>query len=99
MRIDKGLAVLAGALALSLAAAAPASAEMFTCHDKPGQVLYSYNGSPDSYRSHSPNRRSYGYGRASGSQAYGSATQTRYYRAGSSQRASYFDRQRSWNDR
>ncbi len=98
MRIDKGLVVLAGALALSLAVAAPASAEMFTCHDKPGQVLYSYSGSPDSYRSHSPNRGTYSYGRASGSQAYGSATQTRYYRAGAS-RASYFDQQRSWNDR
>ena len=81
MRIYKGLGVLAGVAALSLAAMAPASAEFFSCHDKPGQLLYSYNGTPDGFRSHS------NYSRARSSRAYGStdyAAHTRYYRAGSS---------------
>ena len=93
MRIDKGLIVLAGAVALSIGAAAPASAEFFSCRDKPGQLLYSYNGTPDSYRSHSPRRYS-----NSGYRAYGSASHARYYRAGSS-RATYFRSQRYWNAR
>lgn len=41
-----------GLLALA-AAASPASAELFNCHQKPGQVLYSYNGSPANYGSRS----------------------------------------------
>jgi len=37
------------ASALTLAASAPASAELFTCHQRPGQVLYSYSGAPGQY--------------------------------------------------
>ena len=36
-------------LTLSLAATVPASAEFFNCNQKPGQVLYSYSGSPSQY--------------------------------------------------
>lgn len=42
-----GLGLLA--LAVTLGASAPASAELFTCHQRPGQVLYSYGGSPGQY--------------------------------------------------
>lgn len=47
-----------GILALT-AAAAPASAEFFNCNQRPGQVLYSYSGSPSNYgsRTASPSRR------------------------------------------
>ena len=91
MRIDKGLVLLAGIAALSLAAVAPASAEFFSCHDKPGQLLYSYNGTPDSYRSrhnYSPTSSSY---RAYGSTDY--AAPTHNYRAGSS--GATYDRYRT----
>lgn len=46
-------------LALTVAAAAPASAEFFNCNQRPGQLLYSYSGSPSNYgsRSASPSRR------------------------------------------
>lgn len=40
-------------LALSLAATVPASAEFFNCNQKPGQLLYSYSGSPGNYGSRS----------------------------------------------
>jgi hypothetical protein len=93
MRILSGFGLLAAISALTLGAVAPASAEMFTCHDKPGQVLYSYSGTPDSYRS----RRNYS---RAGDSSYASTTDyaahTRYYRAGSS-RATYYRSQRYWN--
>jgi hypothetical protein len=46
-------------LALSLAATVPASAEFFNCNQRPGQLLYSYSGSPSTYggRSTSSSRR------------------------------------------
>jgi hypothetical protein len=46
-------------LALSLAATVPASAEFFNCNQRPGQLLYSYSGSPSTYgsRSSSSSRR------------------------------------------
>jgi hypothetical protein len=93
MRIYKGFAVLAGAVALSVGAAVPASAEFFSCHDKPGQLLYSYNGTPASYGRHTPRRYS-----RNGYRAYGSASHARYYRAGAL-RATYFRSQRYWNGR
>ena len=93
MRIDKGLGVLAGVAALLVAAVAPASAEFFSCRDKPGQLLYSYNGSPDSYRSHGRGYRSYGSASSDGYSA-----RARYDRAGSS-RATNFRPGRSWHDR
>ena len=46
-------------LALTMGAAAPASAEFFNCNQRPGQLLYSYSGSPSNYgnRSSSSSRR------------------------------------------
>jgi hypothetical protein len=46
-------------LASTLGASAPASAELFTCHQRPGQVLYSYSGSTGQYgnRSSSSSQR------------------------------------------
>ena len=41
-----------GILALTVAAA-PASAEFFNCNQRPGQLLYSYSGSPSNYGSRS----------------------------------------------
>ena len=82
-----GCGLLAGTLALGLSAA-PAAAEMFTCHDRPGQVLYSYNGSPGDY--HGRN-----YSRRRSTDDY--AAHTRYYRAGSS-RASYYRPRHSWDE-
>jgi hypothetical protein len=95
MRIYKGFMFLAGVAALSMGAVAPASAEFFGCHDKPGQVLYSYNGSPSDFRDRSYN--SGGYSHYSGSSSYGSSSSysedsggnTRYYRAGSSHATNY----------
>jgi hypothetical protein len=48
-----------GIFALTVVAAAPASAEFFNCNQRPGQLLYSYGGSPSNYgsRSASPSRR------------------------------------------
>ena len=49
MRIYRaGFGLLAGILVLSFGSAAPASAEFFGCHDKPGQVLAVYGGTPGS---------------------------------------------------
>ena len=46
-------------LALGLATTVPASAEFFNCNQRPGQLIYSYNGSPSQYgsRSSSSSRR------------------------------------------
>jgi hypothetical protein len=96
MRIYTGFVLLAGVLALSLSTAVPAAAELFTCHDQPGQVLYSYEGTPDSYRSRA-NRHS----RVRGSRAYGSAdysAHTRYHRAGSTP-ANHSRSRRYWHKR
>ena len=49
--------ILALVLALSLAATVPASAEFFNCNQKPGQLLYSYSGSPGQYGSRTSSRR------------------------------------------
>jgi hypothetical protein len=88
MRIGRaGYGLLAAILALGLSVA-PAAAEMFTCHDKPGQVLYSYSGTPSEYRG-----RNYSRWR----QSDGYSARTRYYRAGSSH-AAYYGSRRSWNE-
>jgi hypothetical protein len=56
MRIDVvGLGLIGGFLAVT--AAAPASAEFFNCKQKPGQVLYSYSGSPSQYGGRSSSRQ------------------------------------------
>jgi len=89
MRIGTaGYGLLAASLALALSAA-PAAAEMFTCHDRPGQVLYSYNGTPSDYhgRNYSSRWR----------QTDGYSARTRYYRAGSSHTA-YYGSRRLWDE-
>lgn len=81
-----GFGLLAGTLALS--AITPASAEMFTCHDRPGQVLAVYNGSPTTYGSRSYSRR------------YTSDYSAQSYRRSYQRHASYFAASRHyWNDR
>ena len=91
MRIDRaGYGLLAGSLALALSAA-PAAAELFTCHDRPGQVLYSYSGTPSDYHG----RQNYSYSRRRYTEDY--AAHTRYYRAGSSH-ASFYRSRRSWDE-
>jgi hypothetical protein len=55
MRTATGFGLLILALAAT-AATTPASAEMFTCHDKPGKVLAIYNGSPGNYGGRSYSR-------------------------------------------
>jgi len=88
MRIGRaGYGLLAGSLALGIGAG-PASAELFTCHDKPGQVLYSYSGTPGGY--HGRN-----YSRWRSTDDY--AAHSRYYRAGSSH-ATYERSRRSWDE-
>jgi len=76
-------------LALSLAATAPASAELFTCHQRPGQVLYSYNGSPGQYGS-----RSY-----TSSPRYSSSYAAQPSRRSYQTHATYFNARHYWNDR
>ena len=74
------------ALALTVCAAAPASAELFTCHQKPGQVLYSYGGAPGQY------------GNRASSQRYTSdfaASSRRSYQA----HATFGSSRHYWNDR
>lgn len=85
------LGLLVVTLALGLGAA-PAAAEMFTCHDKPGQLLYSYNGTAGDYRGR--NHSSYSRSRYSDDQS----ARTRYYRAGAAH-ATYFRSRHYWNDR
>lgn len=97
MRILSAFELLAGILALTLAASAPASAEFFGCQDKPGQVLAVYNGTPGSYHRRNNYSRAY---RSNGSSRYSEdyAAHTRYYRAGASP-ATDFGSEHSWHDR
>ena len=46
-RISSLIGLAAAIGALGIVSAAPASAEFFGCNDRPGQLLYSYNGTPD----------------------------------------------------
>jgi hypothetical protein len=81
-----GLGLLAGVLALS--AITSASAEMFTCHDRPGQVLAVYNGSPSTYGSRSYSRH------------YSSNYSAQSYRRSYQRHATIFAASRHyWNDR
>jgi hypothetical protein len=45
------------ASALTLGVSAPASAELFTCHQRLGQVLSTYSGSPGQYGNRSSSQR------------------------------------------
>jgi hypothetical protein len=78
---------------LVVAFTAPASAEFFTCSQRPGQLLYSYSGTPDQYAGR---RHHYSAPR------YYSRSASRYYRAGSSRyrrHATYYSDRRYWNGR
>jgi hypothetical protein len=75
-------ALLAGVMVLSLSLSAPARAEFFGCHDRRGQVLYTYNGTPSQF-----------HDRYAGS-SY-SQPRIRYSRAGSSDYDSRYWNERS----
>jgi len=80
-----GLLALIGAL--MVVSSAPASAEFFSCNQRPGQLLYSYNGTPDQY-----NRRQRRYSAPrSYSHRYSSYRQRRH--------ATYSGSTRYWNGR
>jgi hypothetical protein len=85
-----GLLALIGTLMVAFSV--PASAEFFTCSQRPGQLLFSYNGTPDQYI-----RRQHHYS----TPRHYSRT-SRYYRAGSSRyrrHATYYGHSRYWNGR
>ena len=73
------------ALTLLLGAASPASAELFTCHQRPGQVLYSYSGAPGQY------------GGRTSSRNYSSSYTNDF--AASSRRQTQASSHHYWNDR
>jgi hypothetical protein len=80
-----GFGLGAGLLALILSAAAPARAEFFGCGDRPGQLLYTYNGTPSGFHDrYSGSRYSDNYSRP----------RMRYSRAGSS----YYDDRHYYSD-
>jgi hypothetical protein len=78
-----------GILALTVAAAAPASAEFFNCNQRPGQLLYSYSGSPGNYGSRS----------SSSSRRYTSDYSAQSSRQRYQAHATYFGSRRYGNDR
>lgn len=84
-----GLLALIGAL--MVVSAAPASAEFFTCNQRPGQLLYSYNGTPDRYIRR---ERRYSTPRYSSSSRGYSSTRYRQRRHGT-----YYSSSRYWNGR
>ena len=83
-----GLLALIGGLAV--ATSVPASAEFFSCNQRPGQVLYSYTGTPDRYvrRQHRASAPRY------------SSSSSRYYSAQPQRRhTTRYSGTRYWNDR
>lgn len=82
-----GLLALIGAL--MAASVSSASAEFFTCNQRPGQVLYSYTGTPGQYvgrqRRYSPRRYS--------------SSSSRYYTTPRRRHATYYSDTRYWNGR
>lgn len=93
MRIYRaGFGFLAGILVLSFGSAAPPRLNFFGCHDKPGQVLAVFGGTPGSH--HSRNYSSCGSGRYSDDYA----AQTRYRRP-DARHATDYRSQHYWNDR
>lgn len=82
------LALIGG---LVVVASVPASAEFFNCNQRPGQLLYSYTGTPDQYSG-----RRY----RSSSQRYHSRA-PRYYSTRPQRRhaSSYYGSTRYWNGR
>jgi hypothetical protein len=83
-----GLLALVGGL--MVASSVPASAEFFGCNDRPGQLLYSYTGTPDAYirnqhRYRTPRDHSH---------HYSSSSRSRHWR-----QATYYGDLRYWNGR
>lgn len=78
------LLALAGALLAAFSV--PAAAEFFSCKDRPGQLLYSYTGTPDQYirRQHRSSAPHYRH---------------RYTPPRHSRRAAYSGDARYWNGR
>jgi len=74
------------ALALTLGAVAPAWAEFFNCNQRPGQLLYSYNGSLGDYGRQTYSRRY--------TNEFAAQSTRRSY-----QHAAYFGARHYWNDR
>ena len=74
---------------LSLAATVPASAEFFNCNQRPGQLLYSYSGSPSNYGNRS----------TSSSRRYTSDTSAQSSRQRYQGHATYFGSRHYGNDR
>jgi len=83
-----GFGPLILALALFFGLCAPASAEFFNCNQRPGQLLYSYSGSPGEYGSRSSYSRRY-------TSDYSAQSSRRHYQT----HASYFGSRHFWNDR
>jgi hypothetical protein len=48
-RVAASFALLLGAVVMTLGTAVPAAAEFFGCSDRPGQLLYTYNGTPGQF--------------------------------------------------
>lgn len=80
-----GLLMLVGVLLA--VSSIPAAAEYFSCNDRPGQVLYSYTGTPDQYI-----RRQRRY---SAPRSY----RRHYSRAARHSRRAYYGSTRYWNGR
>jgi hypothetical protein len=83
-----GLLALAGAL-LAMSSI-PAAAEFFSCNQRPGQVLYSYTGTPDQYI-----RRQRRYS----ARRYQSRASRTYTTRSQRRRATYSNDPRYWNGR
>ena len=83
-----GLLALTGAL--MAASVSSASAEFFSCNQRPGQVLYSYSGTPDAYISRQ--QRHYSAPRYRSSSSRYSSTPRRRH-------ATYYSDSRYWNGR
>ena len=83
-----GLLLLIGAL--MAVSSLPASAEFFGCNDRPGQLLYSYRGTPAGYA-----QRQYRYSTPRYSSRYSSYYSARHHR----RHATYYGDTRYWNGR
>jgi hypothetical protein len=79
-----GLLALVGVLVA--ASSIPAAAEFFNCNQRPGQLLYSYTGTPDRYVRRQPH-----YSAPRSSQRYTTQQHRR--------RATYSNEARYWNGR
>jgi len=84
-----GLLALIGVL--MAVSSAPASAEFFNCNQRPGQLLYSYTGTPDQYLSR---QRRYSAPRYQSRASHSYSTRSQRRRT-----SSYYGDTRYWNGR